>query len=76
MTTGRDDVVATLRRLRNEWADGEPEGWKHWTIPGYLDAMAAWLEVFENAYTNSGRAVPTDGWEVFNAALNAAAICE
>jgi len=46
------------------------------TIPDYLEAMAAWLEGFEQVYVNTGRQVPTDGWTVFAGALQAAAIYE
>jgi hypothetical protein len=38
--------------------------------------MAAWLEGFEQAYINTGRQVPADGWTVFAAALQAAALYE
>jgi hypothetical protein len=37
--------------------------------PDYIEAMAARLEGYEQADINPGRAVPTDGWIVFAAAL-------
>ena len=46
------------------------------TVPAYIEAMAAWLEGYEHVYINAGRAVPTDGWTVFAAAVQAAAIYE
>jgi hypothetical protein len=59
-----------------EWHAGPPKRWENVTIPGYLEAMAAWLEGFEQVYINTGRQVPADGWAVFAAALQAAAIYE
>jgi len=46
------------------------------TVPAYIEAMAAWLESYEQVYINAGPSVPTDGWTVFAAALQAAAIYE
>jgi hypothetical protein len=46
------------------------------TIPEYLEAMAAWLEVYEHAYINTGRSVPVDGWTVFAQAVRTAAVYE
>lgn len=50
------------------------DGWENSTIPAYLEAMAAWLEVYEQAYINTGRPVPADGWTVFAQAVRAAAV--
>jgi hypothetical protein len=33
--------------------------------PEYLEAMAAWLQVYKHSYTNQGQPVPADGWTVF-----------
>jgi len=38
--------------------------------------MAAWLEVYEQAFINTGRQVPEDGWAVFAHAVRAAAAYE
>lgn len=46
------------------------------TIPAYLEAMAACLDGYEQAYNNTGRTAATDGWSVFASALQAAAIYE
>jgi len=35
-----------------------------------------WLQSFEQTYVNTGRTVPSDGWTVFAAALQTAAIYE
>lgn len=49
---------------------------ENWTIPEYLAAMAAWLELYEQAYINTERPVPADGWTIFAQALQAAAVYE
>jgi hypothetical protein len=46
------------------------------TVPAYLEAMAAWLEVYEQAFIVTGRRVPEDGWAVFAEAVSAAAAYE
>ena len=50
--------------------------WENLTIPEYLDAMAAWLESYEQAFISTGRPVPADGWTIFASAVRAAAINE
>jgi hypothetical protein len=75
VTTDKHDVVGVLHSLLAQWETG-PARWENVTIPAYIEAMAAWLEGYEHVYTNTGRPVPTDGWTVFAAALQAAAIYE
>src|SRR5258708_35363126 len=65
-----------LHRLLAEWETGAPARWENVTVPAYIEAMAAWLEGYENVYINTSRPVPADGWTVFAAALQAAAIFE
>lgn len=65
-----------LRRLLSEWGDGPPGRWENQTIPAYLEAMAAWLESYEQSYINTGKPVPADGWTIFAHALQAATIYE
>jgi hypothetical protein len=65
-----------LHALLAEWHAGAPKRWENMTIPDYFEAMAAWLEGFEQVYVKTGRQVPADGWTVFAAALEAAAIYE
>ncbi len=72
----KHDVVGVLRSLLSQWEAGQPVGWDNATIPAYLEAMAAWLDSYQQAYVNTGRAVPGDGWTVFVAALQAAAFYE
>ena len=76
MPEHKEHVIEVLHGLLSEWHAGAPERWENVTIPDYLEAMAAWLEGFEQVYVNTGRQVPTDGWTVFAGALQAAAIYE
>jgi hypothetical protein len=73
---GKHEVIAALQRLLSEWAAGPPGHWENLTVPAYLEAMAAWLEVYEQVFINTGRPVPEDGWTVFANAVRAAAIYE
>lgn len=69
----REEIVEVLDGLVAEWAEGNPADWENWTIPQYLDAMAAWLRVAENAYLHGGQPLPANGWEWFKDALQVAA---
>ena len=73
---GKFGVIAVLRQLVSDWRAGPPDHWENWTIPAYLEAMAAWLEVYEQAYINTERPIPTGGWTVFGQALEAAVAYE
>lgn len=46
------------------------------TLSTYLEALAAWLRVYDQAYVNTDRPVPTDPWEVLAAAVRTATIYE
>jgi hypothetical protein len=72
----REPVIQAIASLVRDWEPGQPDSWENWTIPQYLEAMGAWLEVYERAYINRGETVPTDGWGAFAAALRAAAVYE
>lgn len=76
MPADKDEVVEVLHRPLAEWSADTPRRWENVTIPAFLEAMAAWLERYEQVYVNTGRQVPTDGWTVFAAARQAAAIYE
>jgi hypothetical protein len=76
MPEHKDHVIEVLHGPLAEWKTGPPKRWENATIPAYLEAMAAWLESFEQFYVNTGRQPPADGWTVFAAALQAAAIYE
>src|SRR5262245_10650364 len=42
---GKSEVIAALHQLVSEWRAGPPDDWENWTVPAYLEAIAAWLEV-------------------------------
>jgi hypothetical protein len=73
---GRDNLVATLERLAEEAGSGRGSKWENVTLASYLEAMAAWLRVYEQAYVNTGRPIPEDVWEVLADAAHAATIYE
>ena len=76
MSTGRDQLVVVLEELAAEARSGRTGEWQNDTLPAYLEALAAWLRVYEQAYVNTGRPVPSDAWEVVAAAARAAIIYE
>jgi hypothetical protein len=73
---GRDNLVATLERLAEEAGSGRGSTWENVTLASYLEALAAWLRVYEQAYANTGRPIPGDVWEVLADAAHAATIYE
>jgi hypothetical protein len=75
-TEGKREVITVLQQLLSEWAAGTPGHWENLTVPAYLEAMAAWLEVYEQTFINRGSPVPVDGWTVFAKAVSAAAAYE
>jgi hypothetical protein len=68
----KDRVVAVLRELVDDWADGPPADWGTLALPDYLAAVAAWLRDCDGHYDARGVPVPANGWEVVAAALRAA----
>ena len=79
MDDPRAAVQKIIGELLDDWARSDPEppeSWENWTIPHFLGAMSAWLEVYERAFANNGRPLPADGWEVFGAALRMGAFYE
>jgi hypothetical protein len=76
MSAGREELVAALEQLADEARSGRTETWENDTLPAFLEAPAAWLKVFGQAYANTGRPIPTDPWEVLAAAVRAATIYE
>lgn len=70
----RGAVASHIARLLADWQEDQPpRDWENWTIPTFLEAMGAWLDSYENAWTNVGEDPPTDGWVVFKHALEAGA---
>jgi hypothetical protein len=76
MSSGREELVAILEELAGEARAGRTDDWENKTLPAYLEALAAWLGAYENAYINTDRVVPTDPWEILTAAVQAATIYE
>ena len=76
MSTGREQLIKALEELANEARSGGIEAWENDTLPAYLEALAAWLQVYEQAYRNTGREVPSDVWEVLTVAVRTATIYE
>lgn len=72
----RDQTVAVLRQLVEDWSDGPPANWENQSVPEYLEALGGWLEEFEASYRNRGVPVPWNSWQVMRDALRAATIYE
>ena len=71
---GRDEVLEALDTLQAELAHGEV--WENPTLERYLDAFNALLGSIENAYTNTGRPVPSSPWTLVAEALKGARFYE
>jgi len=76
MSISRERLIETLETLAGEARAGSPEQWENDTLPAYFEALAAWLRVYEQSFINTGRAVPTDPWEVLAVAVRAATVYE
>lgn len=74
--SAKETLVATLEELANEARSERGDSWENVTLPQFLESMAAWLRSYERAYTNTGRPVPNDPWEVMVAAVRAATLYE
>jgi hypothetical protein len=67
---GRELVLDALRNLLEE-LEGSVE-WENDTLERYLEALHALLGSIENAYTNTGRAIPEYPWAIMAEALEGA----
>jgi hypothetical protein len=68
----KSDFVRFVQGLRADFA-ANPGQWENPTLDDFLEAMAAWVAVYEHAYRNTGRPVPENvNWR-FIAELLAAA---
>jgi hypothetical protein len=76
VSAGRDELVAVIQELAREAHAGKTEEWENVTLPAYLEALAGWLKSYENAYINTGRAVPENPWEIMKTAFMAATTYE
>ena len=66
-TAGRDVALAAIQELLDEV--GAQDDWENDTLARYLEALHALLGSIENAYTNIGRSVPDNPWQVMADAL-------
>ncbi len=67
---GRQHLLDALSELQSELETGV--SWENDTISRFLEAFSALLGSIENAYTNTGRTVPTDPWELVAEAIRGA----
>jgi hypothetical protein len=67
---GRDRLVDAVYGMLTELDNGDV--WDNDKLPQFLDAFAALLGSAENTYTNTGRPVPDDPWELMIVALRGA----
>jgi hypothetical protein len=72
----KETLIASLEELASVARTEHGDSWENVTLPGFLEAMAAWLHSYERAYTNTGRPIPDDPWEIMVAAVRAAAMYE
>ncbi|MGP3772228.1 DUF7660 family protein [Streptomyces sp. SDT5-1] len=72
----REELAAFVRSLRRSHAE-EGSAWENTDLPGFLEALAAWIDDADGWYRNSGRELPADGdWRFFARALQAATVYE
>ncbi|MET9170206.1 hypothetical protein ABZX64_03870 [Streptomyces misionensis] len=72
----REDLAAFVRFLRRSHAE-ERSSWENADLPGFLDALAAWIDDADGWYGNTGRELPPGGdWTFFARALQAATMYE
>ncbi|HEX7660569.1 MAG TPA: hypothetical protein VF444_13930 [Pseudonocardiaceae bacterium] len=76
MSSGREVLVRTLEELAAEARSENGDSWENVTLSSFLEAMGAWLSVYEYSYINTGRPVPDDPWEIVAEAVRAATIYE
>lgn len=69
------DVLVVLTHLRTN-LESDPDSWENSTLPGFLEAMAAWLSTFPQAYVNLDESVPEADWKLLADCLRAARIYE
>ena len=67
---GREHLLGALQDLQTELVSNVQ--WENDTLPRYLDALCALLWSIENTYSNTGRCVPADPWEIMADAVRGA----
>lgn len=66
MSDNRAGLLSALEQLADDSRSGRTASWENVTLAAYLEALAAWLRIYEHSYTNSGKSVPSDVWEVMS----------
>jgi len=76
MSADRDRLVAIIEEIAHAARSGDTASWENVSLADYLEALAAWVSVYEHAYINTGRPVPDNVWDVWIAAVRAATTYE
>lgn len=71
----REDFLKFLQYFR-EYLEEKPSGWENQTLPGFLEAMEAFVGSLDSYYMNRGENMPEINWNVFAVILEAASIYE
>ncbi|CAL9448593.1 DUF7660 family protein [Streptomyces sp. enrichment culture] len=72
----REDLAAFVRSLCRSHAENE-SSWENADLPGFMEALAAWIDDADGWYRNTARELPPDGdWAFFARALQAATVYE
>ncbi|MFF5936000.1 hypothetical protein [Streptomyces sp. NPDC012508] len=72
----REDLASFVRSLHRGTVDGG-DLWGNVDLPGFLEALAAWIDDADGWYRNAGRELPAEGdWRFFAQALQAATMYE
>jgi hypothetical protein len=69
------DLIAVVTALGSDLV-AHRDQWENPTLEGFLQAMAAWLATFPQAYVNLGKAVPQPDWQFVADVLRAARVYE
>ncbi|WRZ88655.1 hypothetical protein OHB54_06005 [Streptomyces sp. NBC_01007] len=72
----REDLAAFVRSLQHSHAE-DGSSWENLDLPGFLEALAAWIDDADGWYSNTGHELPASGdWKLFARALRAATTYE
>jgi hypothetical protein len=47
---GREVLLGALDELLSDWSEGQPASWDNTTLPGYLEALRAWVADSDGYY--------------------------
>lgn len=72
----REELVAFIQSLRIELEES-PGRWANKDLPGFLEALAAWVDDMPGYYENRGEPIPdSPSWAVVACMLAAARVYE